>query len=117
MTQYFYTRDVNYINTVLKECLQFSDAWIRFEFAKYRGMIHRHGLFFSPMHSEKMKKAMLSENWDEKARQLDHFLQKDTEENELFSPRFISMHPGGGDIITENNMPIWELHKHLWCPP
>ena len=47
VTQYFDARTVNYYSTVMKELLQYSDVWWRYEFAKFRGEIHSHAVVFS----------------------------------------------------------------------
>ena len=48
MTAYFTNRDKKINNTVLKETIQFLDAWFRNEFAKMCGAIHSHGIYYSP---------------------------------------------------------------------
>jgi hypothetical protein len=49
-TTYFDAHATNYYATVLKEVMQYDDAWWRYEFAKSRGAIHSHGLTSSRMH-------------------------------------------------------------------
>ena len=47
---YFDARTVNYWATVLREVLEYDDAWWRHEFAKGRGAAHLHGLAASKKH-------------------------------------------------------------------
>ena len=49
-TTYFDAHATNYYATVLKEVMQYDDAWWRYEFAKSRGAIHSHSLLSSRMH-------------------------------------------------------------------
>ena len=49
-TTYFDAHATNYYATVLKEVMQYDDAWWRYEFAKSRGAIHSHSLVSSRMH-------------------------------------------------------------------
>ena len=75
MTCYFANRQKNYNNTVVKETLQYQDAWGRHEFAKSRGQIHGHGIFFSPEHYRKVK-AILDQAYDNNEKDLPEELRK-----------------------------------------
>ena len=125
---YFNNRTVNYYTTVGKELFQTSDMWIRYEFAKGRGEIHSHAIISSSTHSEKIKEAMdLVEidkqagksNTEKAAIKLHKWLQTDSENtDDLFSPNFVSMHPAGGRISTnEKGENAWIPHTDLWPKP
>ena len=55
VTSYFDARHINYENTFLKDVLQYNDSWSRYEFAKSRGQIHSHSLYFSKDHYRILK--------------------------------------------------------------
>ena len=63
VTSYFDARLINYENTFLKEGLQYNDSWNRYEFAKSRGQIHSHSLYFSKAHYQILK-SILGKNYD-----------------------------------------------------
>ena len=118
VTTYFNARHINYENTVLKELLNFQDCWGRSEFAKSRGQIHNHSVYFSKQHFEIVKSIMESETDNQdKADQLYNWFQSDTMNTDsIFSPNFVSMHPGGGkcDKVNANK---WIANKEKWVPP
>ena len=116
VTSYFNARHINYENTVLKELLQFQDCWGRSEFAKSRGQIHNHSVYFSKQHYEMVKCIMQSDTDNQsKADQLFNWFQTDSMNTEsVFSPNFVSMHPGGGKC---NDKKKWIANKDMWLPP
>ena len=88
VTSYFGARYINYENTFLKEGLQFDDSWSRYEFAKSRGQIHSHSLYFSKSHYNILKD-IIDEDIDlpSKANNLERWLQSnDLNTDEVFSP-------------------------------
>lgn len=118
VTKYFSVRHANFSNTVLKELFQFSDFWGRIEFAKSRGQIHSHDIFFSPKHN--MVKSIMSNHEDgiSKEIQLYEWLQTDFKNtDDVFSPKFISLHPAGGIEETVNGEKKWLPNKSLWAKP
>ena len=118
VTAYFNARHINYENTVLKELLNFQDSWGRSEFAKSRGQIHNHSVYFSKQHFEMVKSIMESKSDNQaKADELYNWFQSDTMNTDsIFSPNFVSMHPGGGkrDEVNDKN---WICNKEKWAPP
>eukprot|EP00111_Clytia_hemisphaerica_P012308 TCONS_00036142-protein len=61
VTTYFDVRHNNYKETVLKELFQYDECWSRYEFAKSRGQIHSHSLYFSNSHYN-IVKAILAQD-------------------------------------------------------
>ena len=118
VTTYFNARHINYENTVLKELLNFQDCWGRTEFAKSRGQIHNHSVYFSKQHYEMVKCIMESETDNQdKADKLFNWFQSDKMNTDsIFSPNFVSMHPGGGKC-DEGNANKWIPNKEKWVPP
>ena len=112
VTHYFDTRLLNYMCSVGVELFDFYDYWFRYEFAAGRGMIHSHGVIFSPSHAEKIHDALNSFSASQTnansnvAIELEKILQSTEYNDESFnSPEFVSMHPAGGEIINDE-----------WCP-
>ena len=117
VTNYFHARDMNYKNTVAKELFDWTDIWVRDEFAKLRGQIHSHSIMFSKSHYSKVNEIMSRTDVDasEKARLLHSWLQTDAENTDtLFSPGIVSMHPAGGNYDVEGK---WIPNKHRWTMP
>ena len=117
VTNYFHARDMNYKNTVLKELYDWTDIWVRDEFAKLRGQIHSHSIVYSKSHFSKVNEIMSTTDVEnnEKARLLHSWLQTDAENTDtLFSPGIVSMHPAGGYF---DNTGKWIPNKHKWSKP
>jgi len=121
MTAYFTNRDKNFNNTVLKETIQFLDAWFRNEFAKMRGAIHSHGIYYSPEHYHIVEDILKQHNDSvdiDLPAELHNWLQSDNlnkTEDELYSPDLKTMHPSGGVIENEENKGRkWKLDKSKW---
>ena len=53
-----------------------------------------------------------------KADMLEKWFQTDSHnDGSVFSPRFISMHPGGGRSVLNGQTEEWIHNKHMWAPP
>ena len=108
ITNYFHVRTINYKNTVLKELYDWTDIWLRDEFAKSRGQIHDHDIIYSKTHHSKVYGIMSSEvDITEKARLLQEWLQSNHED----SPNIVSMHPAGGQFDDNDE---WVPNKEKW---
>ncbi|XP_066920336.1 uncharacterized protein [Clytia hemisphaerica] len=122
VTSYFDARHHNYINTVLKELFQYEEFWSRYEFAKSRGQIHSHSLFFSKQHYDKVK-AILSQDKNDPtvniAKDLETWLQtNEMNDTGVFSPGFVSLHPAGGEVQhNDDQTPQWVPNKQNWPLP
>ena len=125
ITNYFQARTHNFFVTVGKELYLWDDLWFRFEFAKQRGEIHFHGLMWSDKHSSIIEEALrplLSDRaaTSEAALNLKEFLQIQGcyQGQDIYSPEFQSMHPGGGnEVITSSGNMDWIPNKSKWAPP
>ena len=116
MTSYLANRIKNYNNTVVKETLQYMDAWVRFEFAKSRGQIHGHSIFFSPDHYQRVKE-ILDRHFENKEKELPEELYKwlqtdDLNGDGLYSPKLVTMHPAGGKLSIDET--TWIPNKINW---
>ena len=122
VTSYFDIRHTNYKDTVLKHLFQYEDFWSRYEFAKSRGQIHSHSLYFSKLHYQ-IVKAILSQDKNDPTVNIAKDLEKWFQTNELdgegvFSPQLVSMHPAGGAVEHhEDKPPEWIPNKHQWPLP
>ena len=117
VTNYFHARDMNYKNTILKELYDWTDIWVRDEFAKLRGQIHSHSIIWSKSHFAKVDEIMSNASTDvqEKARLLQSWLQTHNEDTDtLFSPSVVSMHPARG---MWDDTGRWIPNKQKWCKP
>ena len=99
----------------LKQLFQYNDVWWRYEFAKSHGEIHIHSIICSSKHARKVHDALqcgqlLDEEQpnnhseqqirSEAAEQLRKWLQTtESDEQDTFSPQFVSMHPAGGHEV------------------
>ena len=117
VTSYFDARVVNYYSTVMKELVQYDDCWWRYEFAKSRGEIHSHAIVFSSKHAKKIENA-LQQSEEEQPEALHNWLQTNyCNENNVFSPGFVSMHPAGGSVNNKDGTLSWKPHLQKWAPP
>ena len=120
VTEYFSARHANYANSVLKELFYWTDVWFRSEFAKSRGQIHSHDIYFSKTHHKIINSIMESDNVSEIPNELFKFFQTqeyDDEDEQIYSPHFVSMHPASGHETLKNNVKFWEANKNDWPPP
>ena len=102
----------------MKEICQYDDIWWRYEFAKSRGAIHSHAIIFSKKHHEMMKKCKLDPNPPMKLNKWLQTNELDDESSGIFSPEFVSMHPAGGEEISdENKNKRWIPDKTKLSPP
>ena len=127
VSSYFDARTINYFATVNRELFAYDDCWWRYEFAKSRGEIHSHSVILSIKHAQKIEAAMQhsteTENSDniecDSADKLHKWLQTThSDEERVFSPNFVSMHPGGGqESVTESGNREWVPNRDKWAAP
>ena len=85
------------------------------------GMIHSHGVIFSPTHAEKIHDALNSftasqsnTESNDVAFELERILQSTEFNNETFySPEFVSMHPASGELINDNGVQTKRIGANL----
>ena len=118
VTTYFDARTINYYATVMKEVCQYDDIWWRYEFAKSRGAIHSHGIIFSKKHHEIVKKCKESANPESELFKWFQTSLLNDETNNIYSPEFVSLHPGGGEEVSNGNSEkSWVPDKTKWAAP
>ena len=122
VTRYFEARSLNYYNTVARELFDSDDYWFRFEFAKARGQIHSHGIIFSKTHAKNIEDALNingTNSEEEKALNLYKWLQtNELNTDTVFSPEFVSLHPGGGECKKDDlGSKTWLPNKNNWAKP
>ena len=126
ITQHFDARHLNYVNTVDMALFDCDDIWFRHEFADLRGAIHCHKGIYSYSHWKAIQTAYNNDydsqdedgQEDSAAVRLERVLQTTACNDEnFFSPEFVSLHPAGGFTSETDGVCNWIPERTRWAPP